>query len=82
MRIIVHHYRRLTDGSYWSQFDLRQRGLMDRLDPRGGETLVQVYDDDGQWLASGSAHCSDLDNYNKKLGRLIATGRAMKGLNA
>ena len=47
--------------------------------PQGGATVVTVEDDHGN-RATGVAMCSSRDNYNKKIGRMIATGRAKKEL--
>lgn len=48
--------------------------------PRGGKTVCQIFDDEGQLLASAAANCSLNDNYNKRLGRMIAEGRAKAAL--
>lgn len=49
---------------------------------KGGKTVVEILDDEGNVLSIGYARCSDLDNYNKKLGRTIAFGRAKKALGS
>jgi len=46
--------------------------------PNGGTTLAFISDDDGNDLAIGYSFCSMKDVYNKKLGRMIATGRLLK----
>jgi hypothetical protein len=51
-----------------------------RIKPQGGYTYACVMDDSGR-VANGMAVCSFKDNYNKKIGRQIAVGRAMKQLN-
>ncbi len=49
--------------------------------PRGGQTHVIIMGEDGETeLAYGHAWCSPKDNYNKKIGRTIAVGRALKFL--
>lgn len=48
------------------------------VSPRGGITKVEIVAPD-QRLFIGEARCSDLDNYNKSIGRNIAIGRALKG---
>lgn len=49
---------------------------------KGGTTRVELFDPDGEFpLAEGVARCSPRDNYNKRLGRTIALGRAIKMLN-
>ena len=50
----------------------------DELCPHGGLCLVDVFDKDKNWITCADALCSQKDNYNKKIGRLIATGRALK----
>jgi hypothetical protein len=57
---------------------LRNHGLLSKVDPRGGFTTVELVDRDKK--VYGVAYCSEKDNYNKKIGRMIATGRAMKDL--
>lgn len=55
------------------------------LSPRGGTTVAKL------WLpsqdpkvdapiATGEAECNSADNYNKRIGRSIALGRALKAL--
>jgi hypothetical protein len=45
--------------------------------PKGGETLVQIETRKGEVLGVGWADCSKADNYSRRLGRLIAAGRAL-----
>lgn len=58
-------------------------------EPKGGTTVVEIVspklDDDGEVvevvvIAVGKANCSPRDNYNRRLGRTIALGRALKSL--
>lgn len=50
--------------------------------PRGGKTFAYLYrDSDDALVAVGEARCSPLDNYNKRLGRTIALGRALAELD-
>lgn len=60
--------------------ELRAEGKT--IAPCGGTTVAEVYaaDVDGEPLATGIAVCSPHDNFNKKIGRAIATGRALKEL--
>ena len=61
----------------------RQGDKMDSgrtLDPRGGETWARVFDADGEHLTIGIAVCNEKDNYNKRIGRNISLGRALKNL--
>ena len=48
--------------------------------PKGGRTTAFITDNEGVELASGWADCSKKDVYDKKLGRMIATGRLLKAL--
>ncbi len=75
------HFRQTKDGGLWPMSELRRRKLTHLIEPRGGKTVVQVFNDEGVLLNDAEARCSRLDNYNKKLGRLIAEGRALKGLS-
>lgn len=49
---------------------------------KGGRTVVEILGEDGTPVVSGVAVCSPLDNYNRRLGRTIALGRAQKELRA
>lgn len=49
------------------------------ISPCGGLTVAQIYDGE-KLIAEGTALCSPDDNFNKKIGRAIATGRALKEL--
>lgn len=46
--------------------------------PRGGATFCSVLDADDHVVARGSAFCNAKDNFNKRIGRDIALGRALK----
>jgi hypothetical protein len=82
MKIMIHHYRYLRGDSILRPMSqIRAKGLTSRIDPRGGWTVAEIYSDDGDLLDDGDAKCSRLDNYNKKIGRWIAEGRALKRLN-
>jgi hypothetical protein len=50
--------------------------------PNGGRTVAYILDNEGTPIEA-YANCSERDTYNKKLGRIIATGRVLKllGLN-
>lgn len=57
---------------------IEYRGI---IQPRGGRTMVEIYSvEEEAPVAVGMARCSLKDNYNKKIGRDIATGRALKEL--
>lgn len=49
------------------------------IEPRGGITLAITEKKDS--FNVGLAHCSFKDNYNKKIGRLIANGRLINPRN-
>jgi hypothetical protein len=44
---------------------------------KGGKTIANVYDPDGNRIGTGVAYCNHRDNFNYKIGREIAVGRAM-----
>ncbi|MHC4748338.1 MAG: hypothetical protein ACYTFW_00555 [Planctomycetota bacterium] len=48
--------------------------------PRGGMTVCEVLDADGNLIVEGRAICSLADNFNYRLGREIALGRAVMQL--
>lgn len=48
--------------------------------PKGGRTVVKILKDD-EVVAEGTSFCSELDNYNRKIGRNISLGRAMRNFN-
>ena len=41
-------------------------------------TIARLLDKDNNLLATGESECSDKDTPNKKIGRAIAVGRALK----
>jgi hypothetical protein len=57
-----------------------EEGLV--VQPQGGITVTIIYGPDFRVLARGDAQCSRRDNYNKKIGRNISFGRALKEFNA
>jgi hypothetical protein len=83
VKISVKHFRSWQDPAsgflYNSDFP---DGRKDILQPRGGATLADAFNSDGDWIASAEAYCSQKDNYNKRLGRQIAVGRLLKRLEA
>jgi len=42
------------------------------------ETIAHLVDTKNYVVATGKSQCSDLDNPNRKVGRAIAVGRALK----
>lgn len=69
----ITHHRRLVPVTKFGQTTVS-------TDPRGGSTQVDIVDKDGQVMASGTARCSDQDNYSRKVGVSIALGRAYADL--
>lgn len=47
---------------------------------KGGQTVARLYDVEGNLVAEGVATCHENDNYNRRIGRDIALGRALKAL--
>lgn len=85
-RIYVAHFRRFKtpEGKIL-------KGLMSKWEaleedpnlvplPTGGGTFAVIYDEWHNELSRAEATCSKKDHYNKKIGRNIAIGRAMKKL--
>lgn len=58
--------------------DLKRRGLSPAT--KGGMTVCHVYDPSGEHVLSAWAHCNPKDNFNRKIGRQIALGRAVKAV--
>jgi hypothetical protein len=58
--------------------EYRELGLTPAV--KGGLTECELLDDADTVVAHGSALCSDHDNYNRRIGRDIALGRALKRL--
>lgn len=52
-------------------------GVRHEVKPYCGKTVVEVRLSDGSVFV-GNAYCSILDQFNKKRGRMIAYGRALK----
>lgn len=77
-RVVVHHLRRFdgTNG-LWTRYGAIRNGIYGSPLAKGGLTLVQIEFTDGT-VARGSAQCSLLDNYDRKIGRTLASNRAMQ----
>lgn len=80
----VNHRRRvafLEEGEYLTRFEMRERFPVSEraILPNGGMTTARIELPDGR-VATGEARCSVRDNYNRKIGRDIAIGRALKSL--
>lgn len=52
----------------------------DKLIHKGGITEVALVDRQNSFVGMAFAYCSEQDNYSKKIGRDIATGRLLKAL--
>jgi hypothetical protein len=50
------------------------------LASKGGTTTATIYDQDGNMAARGFARCRPDEQFNKRLGKLISLGRALKAL--
>lgn len=46
--------------------------------PCGGKTIARILREDGTVLAEGEARCCPRDSFNRKVGRQISLGRALK----
>lgn len=51
------------------------------ISPTGGITYAHVFNGEGFEVATGKSRCSLLDNFDKKIGRDIALGRALKTMS-
>jgi len=77
MKVWTNHYRRVYGGEdrlvskYFAKLD------GEKIAPQGGLTQVCVSLPNGKYYF-GHAFCSNKDNFNKKIGRNIALGRALK----
>jgi len=59
----------------WEEYGVRDVAL-----PKGGTTIAYIGQDFDNRIAEGRVDCSKKDSYSKKFGRMIATGRLLKGL--
>lgn len=59
------------------RINLSPEGLVPCISSKGGRTVAYIMDKKGKPIEA-YAECSIKDSYNKKLGRLIATGRLFK----
>jgi len=72
-KVRVIHERRYTSKYKFS-------GPTVELSARGGWTTIEITTPDKQRSAVGEAVCSNQDNFNKKIGNMIALGRALAAL--
>ena len=79
------HYRRIRLRESFSPEDyfvdrIDEHIFPDQILPRGGFTECYLYDSEGNKIGEAMAACNDRDNFNKKIGRAIALGRALHSL--
>ena len=85
-RVFITHVRRtFNDFEGIQHYEQRSIPADVELLAQGGMTLAEIYriNKKGkpvELVAEGFAHCSKRDNYSKRIGREIATGRALKEL--
>jgi hypothetical protein len=60
----------------WISTDIFEEDNIKPLE-RGGMTFCEIVDDEGIVIANGISRCSFSDNFNYRMGRNIAGGRAM-----
>ena len=76
-----HHRRGRTPSGLTftvSPTDRRHLSPEDTILPTGGVTVAHLVDDAGNEIITAYAQCHDRDNYNRRIGRDIARGRAIK----
>lgn len=76
-RVECRHIRSADGGTYGTQGALKKMGLAPL--PKGGTTEIRILRGDEE-LAVGVAMCRYDENFNHRLGRTIAFGRALKAL--
>ena len=88
MRVTYDYYRVPANIGATGIFTVRKRGkphLSQRYikskpnfepSPKGGGVVCRIWTDDQHLLAEGIAECSMSDNFNYRVGREIALGRA------
>jgi hypothetical protein len=60
---------------------IRRKDEAGNVSNYGGKTVAYIVDKVSGGITKGESVCSEKDVYNKKLGRIIATGRLFKILN-
>jgi hypothetical protein len=71
-RVRVHH-KRITEKHPNDKY----RTVDPLINPRGGETVVEITDEKSGKTFVGTAKCSIKDNYNKKIGVQLSIERAL-----
>lgn len=69
------HFRRYKGVSGYQHRD-NMNGHQPR--PNAGLTEAWIFDEEGKLVSYGEAKCGKRDNWSRKIGREIATGRALK----
>lgn len=80
-KVFITHFRRFSNTPfYMTKFDASTEDpeLVGQLLPNGGATEAAIIDPDGNLVSVGFSACSRRDPFNRKIGRDIATGRALK----
>ena len=54
-----------------------RRGIGAGMQEKGGTTIAYSFNPESRQAAYAVAHCSSKDNYCKKIGRDVATGRLL-----
>lgn len=70
----------MTDNLKFEYRHIRNYDEHHTVRPRGGMTICYVCNEGGDVLETAYSQCHPNDNFNKKLGRLISSGRAIKKL--
>lgn len=74
-RVTYRHRRVAKDGQYIEGSD-----RLFAPAAKGGETEARVFGPDDSLVAIGVATCHERDNFNRRIGRDVALGRALKRL--
>jgi len=74
-KVKVNHYRNVEENRLmWKPYKIRELGLT--FAPHGGSTMIELEAPDGR-RGNGTSLCSRCDNFNRRVGVLIALGRAL-----
>jgi hypothetical protein len=68
----------VPDGYTVKYYHSRFIGLDGHPSPKGGGTTAHIIDSNGDVVSIGKSICSKKDAFNRKMGRTIALGRAIK----
>ena len=78
-KVSIYHMRLAPDGELYPPSFFKKNKIQPL--PRGGATFVDIFNKAGVPIAFGKAICSEKDGFNRRLGRSIALGRALKCLS-